>query len=304
MIRHVRDPDHTARFGRRAFGLLAGALTVGPLLAACGTDEGPVEAEETSAAPPAPQRIAYGGHPDQFGELTVPEDRPLPRALVVVVHGGFWRAGSDLGLMRPVSAALVAAGFATWNIEYRKVDAGGGWTATFDDVAMAADHLVTLRSTRFDLRKVHAVGHSAGGHLAAWLATRPGQAAGDPGADPAVRLAGVVSLAGVLDLVAAEGLGDSAVDALVGGTPRSAPERYAAANPIGRLPLGVPSVCVHGTSDQVVPIDQSERFVAEATAAGDRSELVRVEGADHLQLIDVDHPGWAAGLKGLDGLVG
>ncbi|MEV1291553.1 prolyl oligopeptidase family serine peptidase [Pseudonocardia sp. NPDC049635] len=286
--------------------MLLGGLATTPLLGACASgDDGPAEPESTASAdPPVPQRIAYGGHPDQFGELTVPEDRPLPRGIVVVVHGGFWGAGSDLGLMRPAAAALVAAGFATWNIEYRRLDAGGGWTATFDDVAMAADHLSTLGSTRFDLRKVYALGHSAGGHLAAWLATRPGQQSGDPGADPVVQLAGVVPLAGVLDLAAASALGDRAVDALVGGTPRSAPQRYAVASPIRRLPLGVPSVCVHGTADETVPLAQSETFVAEATAAGDRSELVRVEGADHLQLIDVAHPGWAAGLRALEGLAG
>ncbi|WP_232021137.1 MULTISPECIES: alpha/beta hydrolase family protein [Pseudonocardia] len=300
------DPDRRARVDRRTFGVLLGGLAATGLLASCSSgDDGPAVPESTATAgPPAPERIAYGGHPDQFGELTVPADRPLPRAIVVVVHGGFWRAGSDLGLMRPVAAALVAAGFATWNIEYRRVDAGGGWTATFDDVAMAADHLSTLGSTRFDLRKVYALGHSAGGHLAAWLATRPGQQPGDPGADPAVRVAGVVPLAGVLDLAAADSLGDRAVDALVGGTPRSAPERYAAASPIRRLPLGVPSVCVHGTADETVPISQSEAFVAEATAAGDSAELVRVEGADHMQLIDPAHPGWAASLRALEGLVG
>lgn len=305
MIRRVRDPHHSPRIDRRTFGVLLGGLAATPLIGACGGgDDVPAEPEATAtAAPPEPQRIAYGGHPDQFGELTVPEDRPLPRAIVVVVHGGFWRAGSDLGLMRPVAAALVAAGFATWNVEYRRVDAGGGWTATFDDVAMAADHLSTLRSTRFDLRKVYALGHSAGGHLAAWLAARPGQQPGDPGADPVVRMAGVVPLAGVLDLAAAASLGDSAVDALVGGTPRSAPERYAIASPIRRVPLGVPSVCVHGTADETVPIAQSEAFVAEATAAGDSAELVRVEGADHVQLIDPAHPGWAAALGALEGLV-
>jgi acetyl esterase/lipase len=237
---------------------------------------------------PAPIRVAYGDHPSQFGELTLPAG--APRAVVVVVHGGFWRRRFGLELGRPLVADLVAAGYAAWNIEYRRVGGGGGWPATFDDVAAAVD---LLAGRELPLDRVVAVGHSAGGHLATWLAARPGLPPGAPGAAPAVRLRGVVSQAGVLDLADAErnGVGNGAARDLLGGGPDDVPDRYALASPVERLPLGVPVVCVHGTADVNVPIRQSERFVA---AAGPEAELVPLPGADHFAVIDPATAAWQA----------
>ncbi|MGQ0574766.1 MAG: alpha/beta hydrolase, partial [Pseudonocardia sp.] len=160
-----------------------------------------------AATPPAapgvgpPVRLEYGPDRSQFGELTLPAgDGPLP--VVVVVHGGFWRSAFGLELGRPLAVDLANAGFAAWNIEYRRIGNGGGWPATFDDVAAAVDLLAgpggDAAGGRLALDRVAAVGHSAGGHLAAWLAARPGLPAGAPGAAPRVALRGAVSQAGVL----------------------------------------------------------------------------------------------------------
>ncbi|OLT04204.1 esterase [Pseudonocardia sp. CNS-004] len=244
--------------------------------------------------PTDPTRIAYGDHPSQFGELTLPAGEPC--AVVVVVHGGFWRQRRGLELGRPLAADLAAAGYAAWNIEYRRVGGDGGWPATFEDVAAAVD---VLADHPLPLDRVVAVGHSAGGHLATWLAVRPGLPSDAPGAAPAVRLRGVVSQAGVLDLVDAErrGVGNGAASDLLGGGPDDVPERYALASPVERLPIGVPVVCVHGTADVNVPIRQSERFVA---AAGADAELVTLPGADHFAVIDPETPAWKACRDGLE----
>lgn len=263
--------------------LLAGLALLLPGSTACST--GPTPAAGTGA----PVRHDYGPDPSQFGELTLPAgDGPVP--VVMVVHGGFWRSGYGLELGRPLAVDLAAAGFAAWNVEYRRVGDGGGWTATFDDVAAALDRLDGL-DPRLELDRVVAVGHSAGGHLAAWLAARPGLPAGAPGADPAVRLRGALSQAGVLDLVDAveQGVGGAAVTDLLGGTPAEFPDRYAVASPVARVPIGVPVVCVHGTSDGTVPVRQSERFSA---AAGD--ELVTLPGVDHFAVIDPSTDAWRA----------
>jgi acetyl esterase/lipase len=263
--------------------LLSGLALLLPALAAC--SPGPTPVGGTGE----PVRIDYGPDPSQFGELTLPAgDGPVP--VVMVVHGGFWRKSFGLELGRPLAADLVDAGFAAWNVEYRRVGNGGGWTATFDDVAAALDRLQGL-DPRLDLARVVAVGHSAGGHLAAWLAARPGLPAGAPGTDPVVRLRGAVSQAGVLDLVDAveQGVGGSAVTDLLGGTPAQFPDRYALASPVARVPIGVPVVSVHGTSDGNVPIRQSERFAA---ASGD--ELVTLPGVDHFAVIDPGSDAWRA----------
>jgi acetyl esterase/lipase len=240
-------------------------------------------------------RLRYGAHPSQFGELTLPTGAGPARGVAVVLHGGFWRQAYGLELGRPLAADLAAAGWAVWNLEYRRVGAGGGWTATFDDVAAGLDLLAgpgqQAAGGRLALDRVVAVGHSAGGHLATWLAARPTLPAGAPGAAPAVRLRGVVSQAGVLDLVDASehAVGRGAVEDLLGARPELVPERYALASPIARLPIGVPVVCVHGTADGNVPIRQSERFVA---AAGSTAELVVLPGVDHFAVIDPAAAAW------------
>ena len=149
---------------------------------------------------------------------------------------------------------------------------------------------------RLDLARVVAVGHSAGGHLVGWLASRHRLPAKAPGADPRVRLKGAVPQAGVLDLVdgVAQGLGAGAVEAFMGGKPEAMAARYAQASPIALLPVGVPVVCVHGEADDTVPIRQSERYVAAAKAAGDPARLVRLPGTGHFEVINPADPAWHA----------
>ena len=254
---------------------------------------------DRAAGVPTPVRISYGDDESQLGELHLPAGTdPVP--VVVVVHGGYWRAvyGFDLGT--PLAADLANHGVAAWNVEYRRVGGGGGWPATFTDVAAAVDALAgpvqVAAGGRLDLADVRAVGHSAGGHLAVWAAGRPLLPAGAPGADPVVRLTRVVSQAGVLDLVtaSAEGLSDGACDELLDGPAGARPERYALAAPLARLPIGLAVTCVHGDADVDVPISQSEGYVSAAAAAGDPATLLRLPGVDHLALIDPSTGAWAA----------
>src|SRR3954447_12215969 len=185
---------------------------------------------------PTVREIAYGDHPDQVGDLHLPdgdakpvsrgrgvgeggtESRRLP--LIVMIHGGFWRLPWDRTLMTPLARDLAARGIAAWNIEYRRVgQEGGGWPGTLDDVAAAADAAAGLDG--IDANRVATAGHSAGGHLALWLAARHRLPEGAPGAHPRLRPCGAVSQAGVSDLVAGArvGLGGGACQALLGGEP-------------------------------------------------------------------------------------
>ncbi|MBB3085436.1 alpha/beta hydrolase family protein [Geodermatophilus sabuli] len=241
----------------------------------------------------------YGPHPDQFVELTLPAG--IGRApVVVVVHGGFWRAPYGIELARPLAADLAAAGFAAVAVEYRRVGAGGGWPVTLEDVAAAVDALPDLGRTggdaadRLDLGFLAVVGHSAGGQLAAWLAGRQRLPEGAPGARPRVRVTAAVLQAGVLDLelAAAQRMGDGAVQDLLGAEPGEAPDRYAVADPVRLVPAGVDLLCVHGTADDDVPRGQSARYAAAAAAAGVPVE-VRWVDADHMALIDPDGAPWA-----------
>ena len=249
-------------------------------------------------APAAPPRHPYGPDPAQFGELTLPAGAG-PHPVLVAVHGGFWSAAYDLAHLRGFCAALAADGWAVWSVEYRRVGMdGGGWPNTLLDVGLAADHVRTLAPAHdLDLGRVTAVGHSAGGHLALWLAGRGRIPAGHPlhRPDP-LPLKGAVSLAGVCDLRRGHerNLGNGAVGRLLGGGPGEVPERYAGASPSDLLPLGTPQVLVHGADDGLVPIDQSREYRAAAAAKGDAVELVELPGVGHFEVIAPGSPAWPA----------
>jgi len=232
--------------------------------------------------------IRYGDDPSQYVELSLPDG--TPRGVVVVIHGGFWKAAYDLSLGRPLAADLVAQGWAALNIEYRRIgpaDAGGGGgvPSTLDDVRAA---IGTLDDQDLDLTRVVTLGHSAGGHLATWA----GHAIGS--------VTHVISQAGVLDLVAADrdGLGGGAVAAFLG---HPAGPSDAEADPRQQLPLDVPVWCVHAPDDDTVPISQSEEYVDAATSAGAQAELVEVTGG-HFGVIDADSDAWRRIVEILDGI--
>ncbi|HEY3530767.1 MAG TPA: alpha/beta hydrolase [Nocardioides sp.] len=235
--------------------------------------------------------VRYGADPSQFAELSLPGG--TPKGVVVVIHGGFWRARYDLDLGRPLAESLVEHGWVAWNIEYRRVGNGGGSPETMDDVAAAID---ALADQDLDLTKVIAVGHSAGAHLATWAASR-GRFERWPAK---VELTGVVSQAGVVDLRTAydEQLGSGAVRALLGHPP--GPEEDPL-DPIRQVPLDIGVHCVHARDDDAVPVTQSRAYVAAARAAGAEAELTEVEGG-HFVVIEPASEAWRLTLEILERL--
>jgi acetyl esterase/lipase len=254
-------------------------------------------------APPPDRTIRYGEDSEHLIDLRLPPGVTGARPLVVVVHGGFWRAAYDRRHTGPQASALAAAGYVVAVPEYRRVGQdGGGWPGTFDDTARWSDALVDLVTAEVgrdavDLGRVALVGHSAGGHLALWAASRHRLPRSSPWFRPApLPIRGVVSLAGVCDLgLAAElRLGDGATQALMGGDPSTRPERYALADPATLLPADTASILVHGTEDPNVPVELSRRYAATAHAAGERAQLVELPGTGHFEVIDPLSAAWPA----------
>jgi acetyl esterase/lipase len=231
---------------------------------------------------------AYGSQYGQTGDLHLPDRKNA--AVVCLLHGGFWKMPHGRGQMTPIANDLAARGFAVWNPGYRRIGAtGGGWPGTFADIGWGIDHLATLaaQGAPLDLDRVIVVGHSAGGHLALWASLR------DPLRDShhgpqLVRVKAVVGLAPVSDLAQAHdlGLGDGAVEKLLGGSPATQPARYRMASPIEMLPLDVCQLIVHGRLDDAVPVEMSRRYVQAALAAGDEVRLLELEHAGHMDFLD------------------
>jgi len=239
--------------------------------------------QDVPPAPPA-TRIAYSRGEFQVGDLRVPSGRG-PHPVAIVIHGGYWRARYDLKEVEHLCEAVTRQGLATWSLEYRRIgNPGGGWPGTLDDVRTGAAHLEKIATERsLDLKRVVAMGHSAGGHLVLWLAKQN-----------AIALRGIVALAPVADLRRAWELklSDTVVADLLGGSPQDLSDRYRSASPIELVPLGVAQRVLHGTNDDVVPLEISRRYVAAAKKSGDDSKLIEVAGAGHFELIDPRSSAW------------
>lgn len=243
------------------------------------------------------QPIKYGEAPSQLAELLVPDEfGPYP--VVVIIHGGWWQTGWDRRGVREVARDLAKEGYATWNLEYRLVgEEGGGWPGTFEDVALGIDTLAdSARDYNLDLSRVVFLGHSAGGHLALWAASRGAFEPGFVGADPQVQPATVVALAPVPDLVTAaqDDLGDGAVQQLLLGSPEEVPLTYAVASPQGLEPGPARHVLYHAVDDGIVPIEQSRAYAARLQEIGAQVELVELPSGGHFGSIVVGESGWTA----------
>ena len=254
---------------------------------------------------------AYGARSDQVADLWLP-DGDVPDTgwpVVVLVHGGFWRHRYRRDLMEPLARDLAARGLAAWNVEYRRVpppdeilpvEDRGGWPTTLQDVAAAVDALADLDAP-LDLHRVATVGHSAGGQLALWLASRarlPGDA---PGGAPRLLPAVAVGLAPAADLRGGEraGMGNGAMADLLGGTSTEVPERWDVADPLRHVGHGVPVLLVHGEQDESVPPTQSQAYAEAVTAAGDEV-IVTTDAGDHMAVIDPSSPLWLSAAAWLE----
>lgn len=234
------------------------------------------------AAPKADARVAYGSDENQFVDLRLPQGKG-PRALAVVIHGGYWRAKYDLEYAGHLCAALTAKGIATANLEYRRVgNASGGWPGTFSDTRAGYQFLTqNAHKYEFDTRRIVAIGHSAGGQLALCLAAH------ETGVKAVVSLAGVVDLQRAYELH----LSNDAVVEFLGGTPAEVADHYREADPM-KLSIGARQWLVHGAVDDVVPPAFSRDYVSAKQKTKEDARLVEIAGTGHFELVDPRSGAW------------
>lgn len=239
--------------------------------------------------------ISYGNDMVQKVDVWLPSGPGL-HPVAVMVHGGCWQTSiADRRLMDWAADDLRRSGVAVWNIDYRGVDRdGGGYPGTFADAARATD-LLAENAGRFhlDTRRVVAIGHSAGGHLALWLAARHRLRPDSPLhiATP-LRIARVISLGGLPDLEATAGAPDNGCGTDVVSRLVGTPPHYGDTSVPRLLPLGVPQDLVNGREDRIIPFRLATDYVAKARAAGDEVSLHTVPNTGHVELIAPGSPAW------------
>jgi len=250
----------------------------------------------TRTPPKYDLRLKYGTDQNQFGDLRLPKGNG-PHPLLLMIHGGYWRAKYDLLHAGHLCAALASDGIATFNLEYRRVgNPGGGWPGTFEDVRNGFRYIQQVaHEHRINAAKSLAMGHSAGGELALCLAHR------EPG------MFGAISLAGVLDMQRAYELhlsNDAAV-AFLGGSPKEVPEHFREASPIEISIPKVRQLIVHGIQDDVVPIEISRNYerVKKKRGEGENVSLMEIDGAGHYELIDPESKAWTQISKAIKKMV-
>ncbi|HEX4711325.1 alpha/beta hydrolase [Phenylobacterium sp.] len=242
--------------------------------------------------------VHYGPATSQVAELFLPKGKG-PHPVVVLLHGGcFQKELEGFAQTSALAADLAGRGYAVWNVEYRKLgETGAGYPGTFQDVATALDRLRSEAPKHdLDLGRVVAVGHSAGGCLALWAASRGKLPAASPlrAADP-LAIGAVVSLAGIGDLKGqgkAFGLpcGEHTIDRLIDAAGREAP--FADTSPAELLPTGAKVVMVHGVFDSAMPPYTGRDYAAKVLQAGDRAEVVTIPNAGHFDVVIPTTAAW------------
>jgi acetyl esterase/lipase len=232
--------------------------------------------------------VSYGPDARNVMDFYLPESGPTPRPLVICIHGGGWAGGDKKGYAW-LGEALARQGFAAVSITYRFAPAWHA-PAQVDDVQRAVRWLrKNAAQYGLDPERFGAIGGSAGGHLASYLALTDTRDNSDAAlAAYSSRVQCVVDCYGPVDLV---GMMRSAsapiVQGFIGKPLEGNEEDYRKASPVSYVKKNPPPfLIVHGTKDigtlrGQVPIEQSLDFHEKLRQAGGEATLLKLEGAGH-----------------------
>ena len=238
----------------------------------------------------------YGQDPSQYAHLYRPAtDEYLP--VLVIIHGGYWKDNHSLDsyATRALVDEFVKEGdVAIWNIEYRRMNSEGEnknapWPSILNDVAKAMDILKDIEhSEKLDLSKILVIGHSAGGHLAAWLSSRSSIDKSMPfhSSEP-IMPTHTICIAGILDIYNPNALSQpQQIERLIGENVSNYPDRYHQSNPISLWDGEIPITIIHGKDDKDVDISQSRSFVMKHKKRP--VQLIELTNCDHFGMLPLE----------------
>lgn len=244
--------------------------------------------------------VSYGDNRMQVGELRLPDStstEPVP--LVIIIHGGCWiSALASYRFMDTFSEAITDFGYATWNIEYRALGTGGAWPTIFQDVGSAVDYTRILAHTYpIDISNIAVIGHSAGGHLALWAASRTTiKNDNELYTENPLVIKGAISLAGVADVTGIHACSPQ-VSEIIGmatsPTSETLTNRLLTTSPHHMLPSSTTTVLISGSLDNLVPPAMGTEYSNKASSLGDTSTHYILEGLNHFDLIDPSKTNWS-----------
>ena len=234
--------------------------------------------------------VSYGPDARNVMDLYLPDGAPAarPRPLVVFIHGGGW-AGGDKKVYAWLAEALAKRGYAAASITYRFAPA---WHAPAQmDDAQRAVRFLRKNAGRYGLdpQRFGAIGGSAGGHLASYLALAETRDNGDRElATYSSRVQCAVDCYGPVDLEAMmKSASAPIVQGFIGKPLEGNEAAYRDASPHFLVKANPPPfLIIHGTLDVgtargQVPMEQSVNFHEKLRRAGGNATLLKLDGAGH-----------------------
>ena len=208
------------------------------------------------------------------------------RPAVVLIHGGGWRTG-DKGSYAPEARRLAERGWVAFSVNYR-LNEPSPFPAAVEDVQRAV-RWVRAEADEYDVdpARIGALGESAGGHLAAMLAT-----SGAGRIDTGARVAVAVAWSGPMDLAAlARTRGDAWAVPLMGCPLSACPERFAQASPTTHVDMSDAPLMLVNSTDELVPLSQAQAMESRLEQAGVPRQLDVYPGNRHA--LDYRDDAWA-----------
>jgi acetyl esterase/lipase len=243
--------------------------------------------ETTQAEKPLPEQtitdVSYGNDPAQRMDVYLPASRTTTATkAIIVIHGGAWVSGdkADMNGFIPVIKQQMPE-YAVFNINYRlgALPSSNPFPTQENDAKAAVDFIINKASEyKFNTEKVVLLGASSGAHLA----LLQGYKQSNPKAKAVVSLFGPTDIGALYAAYPAGSFSQIGIQMLLGGTPVTNAALYQSSSPINFVTAqSPPTLLLHGTADDIVPIGQSTALKTKLETTGVSVKMVTYPNAGH-----------------------